>query len=408
MIEEYRTEKITSFTTGLQAREIQECRSKSLVKSSARIFSEGKIYSSNKLGETQKEWLKEAALKNDLGALNAPYAYDAKESKSFDDSREMTDEEVIQFTERVKDLFHEKLPNFLISGKVEWEQKELYLENNQGGKLDHRYGAGKGFIVLKRKGSPNIMDSAVGLDFNDTTILERLDPFIEFHRAFDREVTLKDGEYPVVFVGEDNMSFISKFTESLDPDRYFQRAAYYSGELNEQIFHPNLNLDDCRHLKELTQPRYFSDEAELLDDKVEIIKNGVFNNLLSDKMSAQRYDIKSTGNGRREYNSAVSPRPYHLRFNSTGQGHQDLFRQFPQVIVAFISAGGDTSSNGDFSTPVQLGFFVEEGKIKGRLSQVTLNQNVDKIMGEKFISIPEDSLLPAFERSFVARMNTYS
>lgn len=408
MIEEYREEMINSFTVGIQAGEIHEYRSKDLAKNSVRVFNQGQILSANALGEISKEELKRKALNNDVGASSFTYQYNANEKMVFHDDNNTSHNELITLANETIELVKERLPMFLVSGKIEWFRNKTTIENSLGARLEQGRALGAGFLLLKRKGSANILDSAIGLSFRDTSFLKHLDLNFKFQEMFDHEVSIDNGEFPVVFVGESNMGFMKKFQESLMPDKYFQNAAFYSGKLDEEIFHPNLSMSDFRHGQETAKKYFFNDECELLNEKVEVIKNGVFKTVLSDKLSANKYQINNTGNGRREYNREISPMPYHLTFESNDESHRDIFDKYPKLVVVFMSGGGSTDSNGEYSAPAQLSFLVEDGKIKGRLPQITLAQNIDQIFGEKFICVPKDNISKNFEKSFVTRMNIFN
>ena len=98
----------------------------------------------------------------------------------------------------------------------------------------------------------------------------------------------------------------------------------------------------------------------------------------------------------------------HLYLRSTGETIQQLVEKYPKVIVSIIAGGGDTSSNGEFSSPIQLGFLYENGSPVGRIPQMTMSSHINSILGEGFIAIPKDKVFPAQEETMLmAKMQLF-
>lgn len=401
------TKEITnSLTLNFQASELNEIREKQIQSLSCRIFKDEKIYSANALGEVDSKALEETALNNPFGAIDYNYDYQGNEKVSTEGGKTLSETELLEISKSFSDKIKLEMPNFLFSGKVEYTDTHFEMNNSQGGDYKKSLKSLDGFLILKRKGSPNIMDSVMPYSSHTGKVdLAGCDLFFEMHKKFDDIVTIEKGKYPVMFVMD--QGFLAKFQEGLDPTFYHNNACYYAGKLDQKIFHEKVNLVDTRFNEEKGLFHRFDDEGNTLTEKLPVIENGVFKNIFYDNAAAKKYSKESTGNGRREYNTSIRSRSYHLDFEATGETTSEVFEKYPKVIVAILAGGGDTSSNGDYSSPVQVAFMVENGKVAGRLENLNVNNSIDKMMGDDFVAVTNDQLVPINKNPFVCLMNAF-
>ena len=55
-----------------------------------------------------------------------------------------------------------------------------------------------------------------------------------------------------------------------------------------------------------------------------------------------------------------------------------------------IASGGDTTPDGHFATPVQLAFLLEDGKLVGRLPEISIGGNFFDMLGKDYIGTVYD------------------
>jgi len=404
MIEEYKKLTTKNLTINVQADSINEIREKTLEKNSTRIFSEGKIYSSNFLGKIDNPTLKSNALENVFGALEYDYEINQDVTFNEDFGKVLTDSQTVSLTEKILTHFRKELPDFIYSGKINYEHNDSKLEVSTGLDIKTKLSTVGGFLVLKRKGSPNIMDSALGFESGTGDVdLSRFDNYIELHKKFDTIVDMESGQYPVIFVGE--APFLSKFRQSCSPDQYHQGAAYYSGKVGEKLFNEKINLNDVRFDPEYGYFAKYDHEGTPAQAEFPLIKDGVFSNIIYDKKTAKKYDGTPTGNGKRDFNMAMNPLAYTFDFAPGEKSYKELISSHKKAIVIIMAGGGDTTSSGDYSSPVQVGFLIENGEVKGRTPEITITGNIDKMMGDDFIGISNDNFYPARGHSYMCKMN---
>lgn len=280
---------------------------------------------------------------------------------------------------RYKDMYKEKW--FRSSDNV-----EFYYDYSQ---------AGGGVFFTIKEGEKYFEDYISFFIQNPVEELKRVQEKLKFEleegKHFLNAPSIEPGQYTVV----------------LDPTFYHNNACYYAGKLDQKIFHEKINLVDTRFNEEKGLFHRFDDEGNTLAEKLPVIENGVFKSIFYDNATAKKYSKKSTGSRRREYNTSIRSRSYHLDFEATGETTSEVFEKYPKVIVAIIAGGGDTSSNGDYSSPVQVAFMVENGKVAGRLENLNVNNSIDKMMGDDFIAVTNDQLVPINKNPFVCLMNAF-
>ncbi len=408
-MKEYNELKKKETTLNIQANLINEIRDVELTKSSVRIFDDNKIYSSNYLGDTSKDELYSLAMNNKDGAIEYNYELesDIVHKEKCGDSLSVT--EFHEMTKSIIDYLTERLPDFIYSGKFKHGRYKSFIETDSGVSISNELKSTDGYLILKKIGSPNIMDSSIDFRTSRAQLdLKKFDQFIDFHEMWDTEVTLKDGRYPVMFT-ELNSSLLSSLLRSVDPDSYHSGSAFFSNELGKRVAHPDITIVDKRYDTELGIFNTHDDECVQLDKELAIVDKGIFSSIIYDKSTAKKYGAKTTGNGKRSYdNPAVNPSLYHPTFKPGNKSIDEIFKQNKKVIVSFLCGGGDTTSSGDFSSPVQLSFLVEAGEIVGRLNQITISNNIRNILNDDFIAISNDRFATSSGYAFTATMDIIS
>jgi PmbA protein len=400
----YADEDIT--TLEVQAGELVNVRKKKIARKGARLFRDGKIYSANYLGNIDDEALLDIADRNEASAISCDYT--PNESIQCSERFLGDDMDIMEFrrsTESILETLRNDYSEFVFSGKLNIGVANRRLHSSAGVDVAVRYGTTDGYFVFKRKGSPNIMDgyfgceSAVGVDYESA--LEFHSPYL---RAFDDEAEIETGKQTVCFLASEPTLF-KKIIESVNPHRYHTGAALYSNRLNETLFNPGFSMIDANVDPENAVVSPFDDEGTLRKAHLPVIDGGVFKNVLYDLRSAKLYGAKTTGNGARAYNSAVQPAPLALQIAGGEKSISQLLAEQKSCVVILVAGGGDTTSTGDFSTPVQLSYLVENGEVKGRLPQLTLSANTLHYLGDDFIDVSTDRICSGMGRALFCRMN---
>ena len=90
---------------------------------------------------------------------------------------------------------------------------------------------------------------------------------------------------------------------------------------------------------------------------------------------------------------------------STAHNLKELLGDKKAIWIA-ISSGGDITTEGVIGMPVMLAFLVENGEIKGRVSDFNATGNLFEMLGEGFIGVSKKNIMSASETEMlVVNMN---
>ena len=120
---------------------------------------------------------------------------------------------------------------------------------------------------------------------------------------------------------------------------------------------------------------YFDSEGSLTR-RVEVIKDGVFNEALYNLETAAKAGRKSTGNGSRDFGSKMSTAFWNILVPKGELSTADLLKLFPKCLLVVRLEGGSgcSSVSGELSIGAH-GFWCENGVIQHPVDGVTLSGN---------------------------------
>jgi len=74
------------------------------------------------------------------------------------------------------------------------------------------------------------------------------------------------------------------------------------------------------------------------------------------------------------------------------------------VIFVIMASGGDCTNNGDYATPVQMSYLMQNGKYIGKLPEFSMGGNIYEMLGDDYIGLSKDKF--AFNQNvLICRMN---
>lgn len=402
---EYRNEMIKNFSVKISANELSEVMQKNLEKNSARVFKDASIYSSNFLGTIDEETLKKEALENKHSKISFNYTLNQNIERQVSAGVQLSDKDLVLRVKNLLDLMKNHLPDFVFSGQVEHETYKKIIKTSLNTNLKSTLSKSEGYFALKKLGSPNIMDNFIEFRFADKDItLGEVQKFIDFHKVWDKEVSISSGRYPVLYI-DNSRDFLAKISECLSPQIYHENASIYSGKKDELIFNPRISLKEITKDLEFGILKEFDDEANLCTKDHFIIENGKFMGALYDKASAKKYNTNPTGHSKRNYNSSITTAISDIDFTPGDKDLNKVFSEHKEIVAVFMAGGGDTTANGDYSSPVQLSFLVRDGKIVGKLPDLTISNNINNMLGEDFIDVVNEKVQLTLHHPFMCYMN---
>jgi len=392
-------------TLHLEANSIKSLKSSSIQRFGVRRFENGKLYQSSRLGEAN-----ESRLINDTkewGGPGVPHDY------GFAPARE----EVRTAPEVRVDFFDEfeeaaamlpaRHPNFVFNGKCTVSNGITSLHSSYGLNLKASGGICEWYVMYQRKNSGNMFDGFIAESSLSPGIRNALDGHAEYLAAQTHEASLKPGRIPVLFA--DTTAPLKKLIESILVHRYREGSCLYAGRLGETLFSPQVTLLDRAYIPQCGQNQFFDGEGTVResDDHV-LIDKGCFSSLLADLRFGKRFTQPSTGNGVRSYSSGVSLAPRMLSFKNGEKPWREVVQGLDRCLVAVIAAGGDSNDLGELSSPVQIGYVFEKGRLVGRAPQVTVKASLTDYLGKDLIAIANDGFMPnSVSPSVISEMDLF-
>lgn len=372
---------------------VNSSRNKNITKKGVRLFEGNKIYTTSFVGDISDSDLVKKAQSSKTVGIPYDYQLPVFEKMSVVDKESLTDPlskimETIEVTqERLRSFSNE----FVFNGKFNREINTVSLSNDEGVTLEKKYASNSWFYLFKKVGSPNLMDGyfeGSSRLLNLESVNDVLDKNIPYLEAYNKEIKIENGKYPVLFL---EGGLTSKLSESLRADKYCEGSALYSGKMGKQIFSKDFSLYDINYSPEHSLYRPFDEEGVVRKlAKLPLIENGVIKHVIADLRNAKKYGVEATANGQRNFDSAVGMGFNTLLVGAGKRTTQEILKSLDQCIVVFMGHGGDFTDKGEYSTPLQLSYMVKKGEIIGRLPQLTVKTTTDDMFNHRLIEIASD------------------
>lgn len=372
------------------AGKITSYRNKNITKKGIRLFDGNKFYTSSFVGDiTDDDLLAKANASKSIG-IN--FDYNLSFYKNFKVIDEQSLNSPVGAISSVISDTQEKLVGlsnkFVFNGKFNRSIYNMTLRDDQGNTLEKKYASNRWYYIFKEIGSANLFDGYFGQEgsaLNSSDVMEKSIPFLE---SYKNEIDFKSGRYPVLMLDGDQLS---KLSESLNAEQYFEGAALYSNKLNQKIFSDNFSLYDVNYSPEHGLFRQFDEEGTMRSStRLPLIENGVIKNVISDLRHAKKFGIEATGNGQRSFDRAVSTKFNNLVIGAGKRSTQQILNNLDNCVVVLVGMGGEFTDKGDYSTPLQLSYLLQKGEIIGRLPQITVRTSINEMFNHGLIEIASD------------------
>ncbi|MFZ9596699.1 MAG: TldD/PmbA family protein [Bdellovibrionia bacterium] len=218
----------------------------------------------------------------------------------------------------------------------------------------------------------------VGLEFFDEVHPEEI-----ARTAARRVVTLLDaqaapaGTMTVVLSSQAGGTMIHEAVgHGLEADLACNGLSVYQGKLGQAVASPLITVVDDGTLSG-KRGSYCYDDEGTASQKTVLIENGILKTYLVDRLSAMKFDLMATGNGRRE---SFRHKPI-VRMTNTyiAPGQDDpaeILKSTPQGVFVQAMGGGQVDTvTGDFVFAVTEGYLIRDGKLAEPIRGATLVGN---------------------------------
>jgi predicted Zn-dependent protease len=351
-----------------------------------RRFEKNKVVQTSRLGEANLEQLIVETKK--YGGLGTEHDYGFAQENKEHKTSPFLDSSALESYKEALDYLKTKYPNFVFSGECTILNKTVSLTSSYGLDLSSSGGTLEWYFLYQKKGSGNMLDGYIfgtGIKDNILKSLKEQEIYIERSQKVSQ---LKAGSYPVLLV--DEKLVLKKLLESFQVNKYKESAVLYNDKLGQKLFSSKVDLVDSGYDPVNGNFMFFDGEGSVRADDLLLLKEGVFNSLISDLRYGKKYGVPTTGNGTRLYNRGVNLNFKGLRFKKRNRSWSEIIKELPVCIVALVTAGGDSNDLGEYSTPIQIGYVFRNGELEGLLPQMTVKTSINDFLGDKLIDISAD------------------
>ena len=234
------------------------------------------------------------------------------------------------------------------------------------------------------------------------------DELIEDLKIARNNVTMNTGNLPVI-ISPECLPLILKAIESgIDGENVYKKLSPVAGKLNEQVLHEKFTLIDDGTLEKGSGSYPFDDEG-VISQKKFIFKDGVLMNYLHNLESAYELKQEPTGNGFRT--KFLSGRDYAVKpgIESTNliieKGDTTLEQMLADIKEGILlqfspDAWMGNIINGEVQGNIVMGLKIENGKIIGRVKDLTFSANIYDLFNKQLVAIGNKLYTPNYSSNY--------
>ncbi len=194
----------------------------------------------------------------------------------------------------------------------------------------------------------------------------------------------KGGEMPVVMrCGASGILLHEAMGHAFEADFNRKGQSIFSDKMGSRICSEEINIVDDATLPHNRGSINYDDEG-VSGQKTYMVKDGMLNSYLHDRISAAHYGMESTGNGRREsfrYNPIPRMRATYMENGSAS--HDDIIASVSKgIYVDEFSNGQVKIGEGDFTFYVKSGFLIENGRLTAPIKDINVIGNGPKALAD--------------------------
>lgn len=192
----------------------------------------------------------------------------------------------------------------------------------------------------------------------------------------------KGGAMPVVMgAGGSGILLHEAVGHAFEADFNRKGTSIFSEMMGEKICNENINIVDDGTLQGNRGSCNFDDEG-IPGQKTYLVKGGILNSYLHDRISAKYYGVSPTGNGRREsFRYMPIPRMRATYMENGSVTEEELISRVKRgIYVDNFSNGQVQIGAGDFTFYVKSGYLIEKGKLTQPIKDVNIIGNGPKAL----------------------------
>ncbi|WP_195345382.1 TldD/PmbA family protein [Paraclostridium sordellii] len=194
--------------------------------------------------------------------------------------------------------------------------------------------------------------------------------------------SIPSGNYKTIIYNEAMASLLETFSDVFSAEEAQRGLSLLKGKENQCIASDIVSIIDDPLMDNGLASAPFDDEG-VATLKKEIVSKGVLNTLLHNLKTANKANLKTTGNGfKSSYSSPVSVEPTNFYIEKGMKTLEELMNELDEGVIITDFAGlhsGANSITGDFSL-ASKGFYIKDGRKIYPIDQITVAGNFFELL----------------------------
>ena len=375
-------------------------------KTGIRLYDEGCLGIAGAIGAYNEDELTKNA--KQMLKFKLPYegkpTTDTKRDLDLSDELSVSNEEFVEFSEKMLDTLRTKNPGFMYSHKIELQETETILCNDAGTQLLQKDKYLAFMLLIKNRESLSMMDGwgiYIARDMNFDTVYNELSWLCNEYDS-KADFSEKNEKIPVVIVGFSGyQEFLMKFMSDLEGNEFGSGASLFSGKTGEKLFNDKFSLLVNRDAKKHYVDFFDGEGTVLPKNRFALIENGILKSPFTTKRSANKYDFNLTGSASMGYDSTPAATAACMSVAQSDMTIKELLAGRKAIYVVTAS-GGDFTPQGEYASPIQGAYLFDGENYLGRLPQLSMSSNVNDMFGKDFIGASSDGNYPGCPWNYLA------
>lgn len=224
-----------------------------------------------------------------------------------------------------------------------------------------------------------------GFEFlNDEIVSTLAHEVVDSTAVLFKAIKPKGGEMPVVMgAGGSGILLHEAIGHAFEADFNRKNTSIFSTCLGNKICNEHISVIDDGTVPFNRGSINFDDEGTA-GQKTYLVRNGVLESYLHDRISANYYHVPSTGNGRREnFRNLPMPRMRATYMESGNMKEDDIIASVKQgIFVDKFTNGQVQIGAGDFTFFVKSGYLIEDGHLTRPVKDINIIGNGPKALAD--------------------------
>jgi len=192
------------------------------------------------------------------------------------------------------------------------------------------------------------------------------------------------GEMPVVLAaGSSGILLHEAIGHGMEADFNRKNVSIFSDKINKKVAESFVSIVDDGTNPNIRGSINVDDEGNPAE-KTFLVENGILKSYLHDRISAKYYNVKPTGNGRREsFRYAPQPRMRNTYMLPGPHTKDEIISTVKKGIYAESFTNGEVFIGaGDFTFYVKSGYLIEDGKLTKPIKDINIIGNGPKVLAD--------------------------